>query len=123
MGDCYVYDDDDDDDDDDNVPVMDLFAGNFDNKPLDNDTDVDEPVQSIVDRVEEEANDVLQMDKEENGDVAESGGFPILSSNWAQFEGDVFPTEDSSHASPDDCSFDADFSCFGSTEPTKTDSM
>merc|ERR1712151_972185 len=99
MGDCYVYDDDDDDDDDDNVPVMDLFAGNFDNKPLDNDTDVDEPVQSIVDRVEEEANDVLQMDKEENGDV--------------------FPTEDSSHASPDDSSFDADFSCFGSTEPTK----
>ena len=31
-GNCYVYDNDDNDDD---VSVMDLFAENFDNKPLD----------------------------------------------------------------------------------------
>jgi len=120
--DCYVYDDDDDDDDDD-VPVMDLFAGNFDNKPLDHDMDVVEPVQSIVDRVEREANDVLGGDKEDNGGMAEPGGFPMLSSNWAQFEGDVFSTEDSSRSSQDDCSFDADFSRFGSSEPANTDSV
>eukprot|EP00586_Coscinodiscus_wailesii_P023044 CAMPEP_0172504180 /NCGR_PEP_ID=MMETSP1066-20121228/176185_1 /TAXON_ID=671091 /ORGANISM="Coscinodiscus wailesii, Strain CCMP2513" /LENGTH=783 /DNA_ID=CAMNT_0013280239 /DNA_START=196 /DNA_END=2547 /DNA_ORIENTATION=- len=99
----FLYDDDDDDGD---VPVIDLFAGNFEAKPCSSSQNI-ATVESIVDGVEREAQMVLEC--EDDGVVDVDVDDVTEGTKWANFGAE----EDLFGSPAGECSFEADFSSFG----------